>query len=981
MRDITSSDGLLADDSTSAGAIHVRQRHWQALLRRCDMPKHVSHHAVSLSMDTANEIIGERKEVGIPHVVAYLIEFGTTAREIDSRNHTDKQNPFKKTSRQHLRKVEYSGIYPARPIDIESETAMRHVFPIYSVLATHRERNEKEQPPQNKLLIKSSSNRAIDLYIDTTSAAVGKFSDSNSAFTVEDSMLPFFVPNERFVMTSGPLFRVMEPGSIPPGSRFTNTATKSRSPMYELPKKLFNFILPVTQNQRSQLYGCSLVHYQSLQLSSHVDHVDALLQPPITEQVALINETFDVEIKNQSSIHETPDDKLLIIENACSSQSTLNPTESEVTSLLVSSQPSSDHCSIDSTVIEAITDIGTYPIPLCQEGEEEVVEVKECGDEQVFTNRMDGTSPAALLVKSPLETAIDPPTTAKEPVPIQKPTEKTSPAKPHTGKDFLHDWGKNVLSGLKEVTDLGLSLHSAAVHRIPVPSSAMFLLNVTASASAHEEKVESTSAVTEVPKGKLLGMDSSSMQDITKAMITSVGTGLSSALANLSSGTTTAASMSMESENETPESHSPTYLSESNTPFDPEANALSSTAMDEIIALSSPDPSLPNPSHNCSAMDSYRLSRGSLFSPKSEDAILYVDPNGKPATVSGATGWAIVTNAQAMHALRYALASLSMDAGNEKEDSRVSVLQTLAANYAFENFYDVIESLLENSAAGPTAVLGSEDIDTSVIFENLSSRNIVTIFLACLLEYQILIVSAVSLTPALVLGEWLRNAMQPLSMCHLYLPVLPYTMATELLQCPTPFFIGVLTGVEGCHLTKANLPDKALVVNIDYDSVSIPSSLKSLLHSGRRLVRAIDHRLRPNLYSADGVLLQMNQLHPVQTLSPGSSLLQDGRKRRMDTDCVLPLCRQFVAELLLGVRECCVYFQDSSELVVIFDERKFLTPDKGRGGGAQSYLFPPDEGAFVSSLLRSQCFSNYLTALCKEQHCKKVGSNNKKCGD
>eukprot|EP01035_Chromulina_nebulosa_P021974 gene21974-28447_t len=240
VRDITNSDGLLKADCTSVGGIHLRQKHWQALLRRCDIPKHVSHHAISLSMDSTNEFSGEWKEVSIPHVVAYLIEFGTTVREIDAQNNMGKQKSLKKISHQNLRKVEYSGIYPARPIDIESETAMRNVFPIYSI--TTPQKKSDDPPPQNKLLIKSYANRAIELYIDTNSV-FDKIGDSNNAFTVEDSMLPFFVPSERFVMTSGPLFKVAEPGQIQP-----NGFSKSRLPMYELPKKLFNFVLPVTQN-------------------------------------------------------------------------------------------------------------------------------------------------------------------------------------------------------------------------------------------------------------------------------------------------------------------------------------------------------------------------------------------------------------------------------------------------------------------------------------------------------------------------------------------------------------------------------------------------------------------------------------------------------------------------------------------------------------------------------------------------------------
>ena len=965
LRDIFSSDGLPVDDNNVGAHIYIRQRCWQALLRKCEIPKHISHHVLSLS-NKVNKARGDSEDISIPHVVAYLIEFGTAVKEIFPRKHSGKQRSFKKVSRQHLcAKIEYSGTFPARPIEIESETVMKRIFPIHRAIKPVE--GNVEDPMSNKLFMKSFVNRSIDLYIDTT-PVFGNVDGSNNLFAVEDSMLPFFVPNERFVVTSGPLFKVMDHRPNRSGS-FTK-AINLRPPVCDLPNKLFNFVLPVTQKQRSQLYGCSLVHYQSLKILNFADDVEPPQIPQLVDQ-ASNNECFEEAVESQGQCVDNIGDEIHTNESTCSSQSLLNPSESELTtSFLVESPPNFNICSNECSVIERVPDAIEYPIPV----RETVVE--ETGNGKVLLeglNQADLKSPPDKTLeelKSPPDTATNPSTTIQEQLPLQKPTEKTSPAK-HTSKDFLHDWGKNVLSGLKEVTDLGLSLHSAAVQRIPVPSSAMFLLNVSsAPATAHEE---TAIAGADIQKGKLLGLDSSSMQDITKAVISSVGTGLSSALANLSSGTTTSASMDSEVDIETPESKSPAYLSESSTPFDPETNSISCTATDELI-VSDIDLSLKS----YSAMDSNPIYRDGLFSPGSEDSMLYVDSNGRPAIVLGAQGWAIITNVQAVHSLRYALASLPVDARNKNEDSALSVLQTLAANYAFEKFYDVIENLDETSRTD-TAAVGSKDIDARVIFENLSSRNIVTLFLACLLEYQVLIVSTVSLTPALVLGEWLRNAMQPLSMCHLYLPVLPYTMAMELLQCPTPYFVGVFTGAEGRNISKSNLPDKALVVNIDFDSVSIPSSLKPLLHCGRRLVRAIDHRLRPNLYSADGSRLEMDRLHLTNTQSPCSSTasFQDEQRKSVETDCVLPLCRQFVTELLNGVRECSVYFHDHSELVVLFDERKFLagkvrsfttSPEKGRVGGPQMYLLPPDEGTFVSNFLRSQCFSNYVTAVCKEEH-------------
>jgi hypothetical protein len=51
----------------------------------------------------------------------------------------------------------------------------------------------------------------------------------------------------------------------------------------------------------------------------------------------------------------------------------------------------------------------------------------------------------------------------------------------------------------------------------------------------------------------------------------------------------------------------------------------------------------------------------------------------------------------------------------------------------------------------------SNDIDYKIIFESLSPSNIVTLFIAILVEYKVVIVSSISLNAALVLGEHGKN--------------------------------------------------------------------------------------------------------------------------------------------------------------------------------------------------------------------------------
>ena len=65
------------------------------------------------------------------------------------------------------------------------------------------------------------------------------------------------------------------------------------------------------------------------------------------------------------------------------------------------------------------------------------------------------------------------------------------------------------------------------------------------------------------------------------------------------------------------------------------------------------------------------------------------------------------------------------------------------------------------------------------------------------------------------------------------------------------------------------------------------------------------------------------------------------------------MCKLFVADLLVGLEECCTQVVDHKELVVLFDEAMFSSFKEKRTSLA---MFPFDR-PFLEQLMRTQCFS------------------------
>lgn len=200
-----------------------------------------------------------------------------------------------------------------------------------------------------------------------------------------------------------------------------------------------------------------------------------------------------------------------------------------------------------------------------------------------------------------------------------------------------------------------------------------------------------------------------------------------------------------------------------------------------------------------------------------------------------------------------------------------------------------------------------------------------------------MLVSTDRVTLALLVGEWLKLATQPLEWCHIYAPVVPQHLALELVQCPAPYLLGIAR--ETLRAARAVPPADAVVVDLDSGAVRVPSELKALLPAAAGLTKELVSTLQPHSSCCDSVGI----------LGPrGSSE-------------VLTICQNFVRNLLTPVSKCVVVLEAADELLVALDEEKFVR--KARDALCPSNsdeLILTTADRFLRLFVRSQSFSEDL---------------------
>lgn len=313
-------------------------------------------------------------------------------------------------------------------------------------------------------------------------------------------------------------------------------------------------------------------------------------------------------------------------------------------------------------------------------------------------------------------------------------------------------------------------------------------------------------------------------------------------------------------------------------------------------------------------------------------------PELRPVILSHSKGFTVAETSE--HDLNSQLDGEYSSIGNDTSQGEKNALVALALLEESGTLRPLRQAAFSAPRMSIPAVLrpgGAHDVDMEMIFKALNPRNIVTILVAFMLEFKIAVVSS-KLTSLTVLGEILKTLITPLRWSHIYVPVLPKTMSMELLQCPTPFFVGLLRE----NFDTSSVPQDVCLLDLENDACRVPAVLAKALYAGRRLARSLDELMRPTLFKCDDV-----------DLSTSNAAGSGSRHGPLLVRDIIRLCKGFVADVLEGVEECCVHCVDHSELVVLFDEAMFINHKTQRA----KYSELPADKTFLEQLMRTQCFS------------------------
>ena len=178
--------------------------------------------------------------------------------------------------------------------------------------------------------------------------------------------------------------------------------------------------------------------------------------------------------------------------------------------------------------------------------------------------------------------------------------------------------------------------------------------------------------------------------------------------------------------------------------------------------------------------------------------------------------------------------------------------------------------------------------------------------------------------------------LQPLSWCHLYIPVLPRTMLDHL-QCPTPFMMGINKSYAFKHDFPYSVLDVA-IVDLDEGSVQLPEASPICLSPAARSrsILEIKQVLNQRLSGGDLIGAYSGDKEAVMSEFPLDHVKGSFRKL---VESLLESCDAFVVSVEHG-----------TERELVFKETEYAEY-------RLSMQLPSNE-----NFLRTQAFSRYITS-------------------
>jgi hypothetical protein len=232
----------------------------------------------------------------------------------------------------------------------------------------------------------------------------------------------------------------------------------------------------------------------------------------------------------------------------------------------------------------------------------------------------------------------------------------------------------------------------------------------------------------------------------------------------------------------------------------------------------------------------------------------------------------------------------------------------------------------------------------SQLIQSLPPIPLALLFITALLEQKIIISSRrrsliVSVTTAL------RSMLNPLSWAHLFVPLVPASLARDLIHYPAPFILGVPSESEDSMSLLNSLPADITLVDLDVGRVILAGSLANaegtsagalrsqVLFLAETLGSAFGCKMQDSTWRCDSPLTSFTSLRRGHLLSPTGGELRS-RSFSFEYDAVVQVCQEFITELLCGARSCSYWVEekvpdeeavDIHECSVLFDEERFFS--------------------------------------------------------
>ncbi|CAJ1960097.1 unnamed protein product [Cylindrotheca closterium] len=374
----------------------------------------------------------------------------------------------------------------------------------------------------------------------------------------------------------------------------------------------------------------------------------------------------------------------------------------------------------------------------------------------------------------------------------------------------------------------------------------------------------------------------------------------------------------------------------------------------------------------------------------------YHNPSN-PTTI----GLALVCNRNVIYAMRDTLSRLLFDFSKQPGTSGGPV-----ATLSCQGLIDVlggfshkdIESasllrILEPHLKGANASWVDRPItDQSRAFKDQAVRQLsdclpptplALMFATALLEQKIILSSSRrSVLHAATTG--LCAMLEPLEWSHLLVPLVPSTLAVDLIQYPAPFILGVPSGDADNGELLGNLPEDVTLVDLDVGRVILAPAFGKDNEMVRKStdVEATAKALRSQiLYLAHSLgTLFGGALRP-NTWGCDAPSLGNGESEGTSVERLLSMSHRFINEILTGVPSCCFWIEEatqnyntSTEPTVLFDEDRFFAIKTRRSTIANKGLFQAEDtdgdlalnlddfDLILESFLRCQSMSTYISS-------------------